>query len=108
MKMKKLMVLPVAVLAYAIGSGVAVAGKPAGNMIDDRGIDRHAVWSKWYDEDGKRVSALRESMNSPTVHKKQDSSQTMSKSDKTETPRDFGFIKETEKYDYARDHGGSA
>ena len=46
--MKKLIVLMIAISFSIMGSGVALADKSVTNTLD-----RHAVWSKWGDDDNR-------------------------------------------------------
>jgi hypothetical protein len=93
--MKKMLVVLVSGFLFAFGSsGVGSAGEP---VLDS--LDRHAVWTKWYDSQGRRVvnpPQKDRSINGDAVNI---STESRMKSGKPQ----FDFIKETKEYDASRD-----
>ncbi len=98
--MKKLIVLMIAITFCIVGSGVAWADEPATSALD-----RHAVWTKWIDEDNKPEKPI--VMDTPR-EKGSVSTQHSVKADTSGGKADFDFVRETKRYDYSMDRGGAA
>ena len=97
--MKKFIALPVAAAIIWFISGIpAFAEDPAPSALD-----RHAVWTKWYDDQGQRVST--DKVLGTEIEKSHPSVQ-VSHSDMMK--HRFDFVKETRYYDYQADSQGNA
>ncbi len=101
--MKKLVVLMIAAAFCVVGSGVALADEPA-----PLEWDRHAVWTKWSEEDGNRSPDKPGTMETPSGAKENVTIHTTSNMDRTDFVSGFDFIRETKEYDYSREKGNSA
>ena len=101
--MKKLMVLMAIVSFIVISGGSALANEPS---IDT--LNRHAVWSNWFDNDGNRMIQLPVQGTSDEGLGRKVSVQPVDKAEMSGEHKEFGFIHETEYYDYSKDHRDSA
>lgn len=101
--MKKLVVLMAAICFAIISGGNVLADEPS---IDT--LNRHAVWTNWYDDDGSRLPQNSIATTSGPDVDRQVSIQPMDKFEMKDEVRDFDFIRETKYYDYTEDHGDSA
>lgn len=101
--MKKLMVILIALSFFAIGSGSALADEP-----ETSNWDEHAVWSKWYDQDGNRLPQNPDLMGSNSASERKVSTKTPAKLSRVGEAAEFDFIRETKTYDYSKDRGDSA
>ncbi|MFQ5451842.1 MAG: hypothetical protein ACE5E9_14550 [Nitrospinaceae bacterium] len=100
--MKKIFALLIVVSFVVMGAGSAFAADPIMKTLD-----RHAVWTKWYDENGNRISE-NISMTASTGNSPQTVSAKSIKSDEMgQKVKKFDFVHETKYYDYAKDHRNS-
>jgi len=98
--MKKLSALFIAMTFCILSAGSAVASDSQMEILD-----RHAVWSDWFDENGNRLPDTIEKMNSDRSTPERASSETVKGDGMDEKGRKFDFVQETKFYDYAKDNG---
>jgi|GEM_PF-1539888 len=101
--MKKLMILMVAISLCVIGSGNAWATNPVPSIVDN-----HAVWTKWFDDNGHRLPGTYGVTGSTPGVEKKISTQSLGKGKMKGRTAEFDYIHETKVYDYAKDRGNSA
>lgn len=100
--MKKLMALMIVMSFFVVSSGSALADEPATIPMD-----RHAVWTKWFDENGNRLPGKLSVMGSTPGVELKISTPDLNKSKMKGKVAKFNFIRETKTYDYAKDRGNS-
>ena len=92
-----------AVSFIVISAGNVLANEPT---IDT--LNRHAVWSNWFDSAGDRlIQAPAEGEQDAGLERKV-SMEPMDKVEMNGEVKEFDFIRETEYYDYSQDHRDSA
>lgn len=101
--MKKILALLIALSFCVLTAGSALAEKPQTSVLD-----RHAVWTHWFDDQGNRISENYVKMDTDRGDTRQVSTGSMTREKMGNKPAEFDFIHETETYDYAKDHGSSA
>jgi len=97
--MKKLSVL----LLLAISFCILSAGNVFANESQVDPIDRHSVWSSWFDDKGNRIPDTIDKMKSDSRTMEKASTKTVNSSNTT--GERFDFVKETKTYDHAKDGG---
>ncbi len=97
--MKKLSAMLIAISFCILSAGSALAND---SQMDT--LDRHAVWSNWFDENGNRIQKTLPDMDNIS----QTASTESGKVKGMERTGEFSFIQETKSYDHAKDKGSSA
>jgi len=96
--MKKLSVLLIAILFCVLSAGSSLADEPST-------LDRHAVWSKWGDDDNHILESTG-AMDSSRGTTRRVSTEAV-EDEMREKTVEFDFIRETQSYDYAKDQNKS-
>ncbi len=71
-------------------------------------IDRHAVWTMWFDQKGDRLSGNPGVTGSSPGVERKISTRTMVNPQMEGVVLEFDFIRETKTYDHSKDRGDSA
>ncbi|NIQ02753.1 MAG: hypothetical protein GWM98_22365 [Nitrospinaceae bacterium] len=100
--MKKLAVLMATVIFCVFSAGNVLADDPSLNFLD-----RHSVWSHWFDENGKRLPSVPGAGESTEATPEDLSMKSEQKMDEN-VPRQFDFVREVESYDYKLDEEKSS
>jgi hypothetical protein len=95
--MKKLSVMLIAISFYLFSTGSALANKPE---IDD--LERHANWSKIYD-DKKQTDVTNSKTDSKGSNPMKPSMKSAFSGQGKSEGADFDFIRETTTYDHSKD-----
>ncbi len=102
--MKKLSALLIAISFCILSAGNVLANDSQVNVVD-----RHAVWTNWFDENGNRlpdtIAKMRADRMKPERASKGESIQAGMGGGMGEKGNKFDFIQETKSYDYTRDKG---
>ena len=98
--MKKWFAFLIVVSFLFAGSAVSFASEPVP-------FDRHAVWSNWDYEKGKRVTGERNTEGSESRTPEPAQTRMIDKKGMDSKTTPFDFIKETKVYDYSKEHGSS-
>ncbi len=100
--MKKLMTLTAAICLTVISAGNVIADEPS---VDP--LNRHAVWSNWFNSEGNRTIQAPADSAAEGLERNV-SIQPIDKTGMKGEVRKFDFIRETQYYDYTADHRNSA
>ncbi|NIQ02044.1 MAG: hypothetical protein GWM98_17905 [Nitrospinaceae bacterium] len=98
--MKKWLAFLIMTSFMIAGAGSAFAAEPDLDVLD-----RHAVWTKWFEEDGKRQLQLDNFTMKSEIDKepRRISTENPQIGEMTRGAVDFDFVHETEYYDYEQD-----
>ncbi len=101
--MKKLSALLIAISFCILSAGNVMANDSQVNVLD-----RHAVWSNWYDENGNRIPDTIARMHEDRMKPERASTEAENEGGMSAGTKDFDFIQETKFYDYSKDSGNAA
>lgn len=100
--MKKLSTLLIAISFCILSAGNVLANNPQVNRID-----RHAVWTNWFDENGNRLPSTIEKMKSERESSQFAYTEKGGNRGMKSKTKIFDFIQETKYYDHAKDKDSS-
>lgn len=100
--MKKLSALLIAISFCILSAGNVLANE---SQVDP--IDRHSVWSNWFDEKGNRLPDTIDKMKSGRETPQKVSTEANMATGRDKKSGSFNFIQETKSYDHSRDKGQS-
>ena len=98
-------------LLIAISFCILSAGNVLANDSQVNAIDRHAVWTNWFDENGNRlpdtIAKMRSDRMKPERASTGGSTQAGMEGGMGSKSKLFDFIQETKSYDYSKDSKNS-
>ncbi len=101
--MKKLSAFLIAISLCIFSAGNVLANDSQVNVVD-----RHGVWTNWFDENGNRIPDTISKMHAERMKAKRASTEGSHEDGMGGSTKKFDFIQETKTYDYAKDSGSSA
>jgi len=101
--MKKLSALLIAISFCILSAGNVLANDSQVNVVD-----RHGVWTNWFDENGNRIPDTIARMHADRIKPERASTGSGNEGKMDANSKQFDFIQETKTYDYSKDRGNSA